>query len=226
MSHSVHPYAHRIGILRDWKSAWFSTKNKYREYLHADLAVRNYIEKNLKGMYVADVVIERNDKMIRVIIQTSRPGLIIGRNGEGVTKLRANLEKLLRKNDGLPEGIELKLDVQEVRNAEANAMIVAQMVAEQLEKRMTFRRVLKTTVEKVMGNHDVKGIRIRLAGRLGGAEMARTEQIKKGQIPLQTFRADIDYAHYEARLPYGAIGIKVWIYRGDVFEKEANVNNK
>jgi len=219
MSHTVHPYSHRLGIIRDWKSRWFSKNTKYRDALHGDITIRNYLEKATKGMFVSDIQIERGDKKIRIIMFTSRPGLVIGRSGEGVTKLRDNVSKVLAKKNYLDEGTSIKIDVEEIRSPEADAMIVAQMVADTLEKRMPFRRVLKQTVEKVMASRDVKGVRIALAGRLGGAEMARYEEQKRGQIPLQTFRADIDFAKYQAKMTYGVIGIKVWIYKGEIFDK-------
>lgn len=218
MTHTVHPYAHRLGILRDWKSRWFSSDPKrYREFIKSDETIRKYLEKRLKKLYVSSVEIERSDKMLRVIIKTSRPGLIIGRSGEGATKLKSDIEKKTKALK-LSDNPELKIDIEEVRSPESNAAIVGQMVAEGLEKRMPFRRILKQTVEKVMANRDVLGVRVAIAGRLGGAEMSRTEQIKKGRIPLQTFRADIDFARIRAQLPYGVIGIKVWIYKGDIFE--------
>lgn len=222
MTHHVHPYAHRLGILRDWKSRWFSADpKKYREFIKCDTMVREYLRKRLRGLYVSEVAIERNaGGLMRIILKTSRPGLIIGRSGEGAAKLKSDIEKQIRKLK-LDETPEVKVDVEEVRSPESNAAIVGYMVAEGLEKRMPFRRILKQTVEKVMANRDVQGVRISVGGRLGGAEMARTEQIKKGRIPLTTFRADIDYAAEKAYLPYGVIGIKVWIYRGDVFENDA-----
>lgn len=220
MSHTVHPYSHRLGILRDWKSRWFSPKGKYAEFLRGDILIREYLEKRLKGMYVSDVEIERSEKALRIIISTSRPGMIIGRQGDGATKLREDLTKLLKKHDMLSPKVELKLDVKEVKSPESNAAIVAQMVVEGLEKRLPFRRVSKSTLEKVMANRDVLGVRIQLSGRLGGATMSRTEDRKLGRIPLQTFRADVDYCSTKAVMPYGAIGVKVWIYRGDIFEKD------
>lgn len=219
MSHTVHPYSHRLGIIRDWKSRWFGTHKKYRDFLKGDMLIRNYIEKNYRGFYIAGVEIERSEKAVRVIIKTSRPGMLIGRNGEGVTKLKTTLAGILKKADLIGKE-ELRVDIEEVRSPESNAHIVSQMVAETLEKRMPFRRVLKQTIEKVMANRDVKGVRIALAGRLGGAEMARNEELKKGQIPLQTFRADIDFSRYEAHMTYGQIGIKTWIYRGEVFKNK------
>jgi len=220
MSHTVHPYSHRLGILRDWKSRWFSPKGEYAQYLHGDILVRAYLEKKLKGFYIADIEIERSQKAIRVILSSSRPGMIIGRAGNGAELLRADLKKLLEKKKLLPAKVDLKLDIKEVKSPESNAALVAQMVVEGLEKRLPFRRVVKSTLEKVMANRDVKGARVFLGGRLGGATMSRTEDRKLGRIPLQTFRADVDYAVTKAIMPYGAIGVKVWIYRGDIFEKD------
>ena len=217
MTHVAHPYVQRIGIVREWKSRWFAGEpKKFREYVRTDGAVRKYLAKKLRGMHVSNVEIERNEKTFRVIISTSRPGLIIGRSGEGAVKLRKEIDMILRTLK-LTEKPEIKIDIEEVRSPETSASIVGQMVIEGLEKRLPFRRVMKQTAEKVMANRDVKGIRIIASGRLGGAEMARKEETKKGRIPLQTLRADIDFARETARLPYGAIGIKVWIYRGDIF---------
>jgi len=217
MTHVAHPYVQRIGINRDWKSRWFTTDPaKFREYIRSDAAVRRFLEKKLKGMSVDTIEIERNQKSLRIIIKTARPGLVIGRSGEGAVKLKKELDLLLRTQK-LSEKPEIKLDIEEVRSPESSANIVGQMIAEGLEKRLTFRRVMKQTIEKVMANRDVEGVRIILGGRLGGSDMARSEELKKGRIPLQTLRADIDFARVTARLPYGAIGIKVWIYRGQVF---------
>ena len=221
MTHTVHPYAHRLGIIRDWKSRWFGTNAKqYRENLRIDTTLRQYLKKRLRGFYVTDVLIERGEKELRLTVKTSRPGMVIGRSGESSQKLLADIKKKLRKmklGDDMPE---VRIDVEEVRSPESHAAIVAYMVAEGLEKRMPHRRILKQTVEKVMANRDVKGVRIAVSGRLGGAEMSRREEIKRGRIPLQTFRADIDYVREQAYLPYGVIGIKVWIYRGDIFEDD------
>lgn len=220
MSHTVHPYSHRLGILRDWKSRWFSSKDKYRNNLRGDVLIREYLEKKLKGFFVADIEIERGEKMLRVIISTSRPGMIIGRQGDGSEKLRAEIKKLLVKNKLWNDEVDLKLDIKEIKSPESNATIVSQMVVEALEKRLQFRRVMKQTLEKVMANRDVQGVRILLSGRLGGATMSRVEDRKLGRIPLQTFRADVDYNCTKAVMPYGTIGVKVWIYKGDIFEKD------
>jgi small subunit ribosomal protein S3 len=177
-------------------------------------------------MYVGGVDIERDEKTMRIIVRTSRPGMIIGRSGEGAQNLKKEIEVKLRKLK-LSEVPDIKLDIEEIRVPESSAAIVAMMVAEGLEKRMTFRRVMKQTIEKVMACRDVQGVRIILSGRLGGAEMGRTEELKKGRIPLQTLRADIDFAREKAYLPYGVIGVKVWIYKGDIFtDRRAQANQQ
>ncbi len=219
MTHTVHPYSHRLGIIRDWKSRWFGVKGQYRDFLKSDILLRRFLDKKLRGMYVANIEMERGEKILRIIIETSRPGMIIGRSGDGAVKLKNEILKFIEKNK-LSSGGEVKIDIKEVRSPESNATIVAQMIADGLEKRLPFRRVTKQMVEKVMANRDVLGVKIELSGRLGGASMARQEKIKKGRIPLQTFRADVDFTKYEARLPYGGIGIKVWIYKGEVFAKD------
>jgi len=210
MSKTVHPYSFRIGILRGWKSSWFNMQ-KYRHLFKADVIIREWLEKKLRGMYVDDVLIERSPEVMNIIIKTSRPGLVIGRKGEGAGKLKSEVQNKLRKMK-LEIPRDIKLSVEEVRSPETRAKIVAQMVVESLEKRMPFRRVIKQTIEKVMANREVGGVKIALSGRLGGAEMSRKEWLRKGRIPLQTLRADIDFAKERASLPYGDIGIKVWIF--------------
>ncbi|ETB64035.1 TPA: 30S ribosomal protein S3 [Candidatus Nomurabacteria bacterium] len=223
MSKVVHPYAHRLVTLRDWKSRWFGDK-KYKDFLGSDIIVREFLEKKLRGFYVSRVEIERNAKQTRVMIHTGRPGMIIGRSGEGAIKLKNDLIKeMKKKNIAIPE--DLKFDIIEVQNPDQDAAIVACSIAEGLEKRLPYRRVLKQSIEKVMSSRGVKGARIYLGGRLAGAEIARSEQIKRGSIPLQTFRADVDFAREKAHMSYGDIGIKVWIYRGEVFSSDSNSNN-
>lgn len=224
MTHVVHPYAHRLGIIRDWKSRWFAaTPEEYRRNVMVDAAIRRFLTKRLRGHYVTSVDIERNQKTIRILVKTSRPGLVIGRSGEGSVRLTKELAEVVRSIKApagtapLKETRAIRLDIEEVRSPESQAAVVAYVVAEGLEKRQPFRRVLKQAVEKAMANRDVEGVRIVISGRLGGAEMSRTEKIKKGRVPLQTLRADIDFAREIAYLPYGVIGIKVWIYRGDIF---------
>ncbi|OGI90447.1 30S ribosomal protein S3 [Candidatus Nomurabacteria bacterium RIFCSPLOWO2_01_FULL_40_15] len=225
MSKIVHPYVHRLIMLRDWKSRWFADHKKYVDYLKGDVLIREYLEKKLRGMYISTIEIERSRKATRFIIKTSRPGILIGRNGEGASKLK---EDILKKMDKLhlsrPE--DFKLEIIEVPNPEADAAIVAYMIAEGLEKRMPYRRVIKQIIEKVMNARGVEGARVVLSGRLGGAEIARTEELKRGSIPLQTFRADIDFKRERANLPYGVVGIKVWIYRGKIFSQKAKKENE
>lgn len=221
MTHIVHPYAHRLGIIRDWKSRWFAAdKKSYRDNIKVDEMIRRFLTKRLRGTYTSGIEIERSAGELRVILSTARPGLVIGRSGENAAKLRAEITAVARKAspNALPAGKQVKFDINEVRQPETDAAVVAYMIAEGLEKRMPFRRVLKQTVEKVIAVREVEGVRIALSGRLGGAEMSRKEELKKGRIPLQTFRADIDFAHDQAYLPYGVIGIKVWIFRGNVYQ--------
>lgn len=215
MSKVVHPYAHRLVILRDWKSRWFADK-KYKTLLQSDVVIREFLMKKLRGFYISRIEIERSVKATKIMAFTSRPGMIIGRGGDGVAKLKAELVAVLKKKGvAIPE--DFKFDIVEVTNPDADAAIVACSIAEGLEKRLPFRRVIKQSIEKIMSAHGVKGARIYLGGRLAGAEIARSEQIKRGSIPLQTFRADVDFAREKAHMSYGDIGIKVWIYRGEVF---------
>jgi small subunit ribosomal protein S3 len=220
MTHTVHPYAHRLGIIRDWKSRWFAgDKKSFRANIKVDEAIRAFLRKRLRGTYTSQVEIERTATELRVIVHTARPGLVIGRSGENATKLRKEVTDLVKKV-APKHGRAVKLDIMEIRQPETDAAVVAYMVAEGLEKRMPFRRVLKQTIEKVMAVREVAGARIVISGRLGGADMSRIEQVKKGRIPLQTFRANIDFATERAYLPYGVIGIKVWIYQGEQFGEE------
>lgn len=222
MTKVVHPYAHRLVTLRDWKSRWFGDKN-YKDLLEEDIVIREFLEKKLRGFYVSRIEIERSAKATKVIIHTSRPGMIIGRSGEGVAKIKSEMIKALhRKGIECPEDI--KLDIVEVTNPDADAAIMAYSIAEALEKRLPYRRVMKQAIDKIMSARGVKGARIYLGGRLSGAEISRSEQIKKGSIPLQTLRADVDFAREKAYMSYGVIGIKVWIYRGEVFTEGSGSN--
>lgn len=217
MTHTVHPYAHRLGIIRGWESRWFAgDKKSYRENIKVDELVRRFLMQRLRGTYTSSIGIERSANELRVILSTARPGLVIGRSGESAAKLRKELFEVIRRAAPTDRRV-LKFDIIEVRQSETDAAVVAYMVAEGLEKRMPFRRVLKQTVEKVIAAREVEGVRITVSGRLGGAEMARKEEAKKGRIPLQTFCADISFAHEKAYLPYGVVGIKVWIYRGNIY---------
>ncbi len=215
MSKTVHPYSFRIGTLYGWKSRWFNFK-KYREYLESDVLLREWLEKKLRGMYVEVIEIERTQTSLLIIIKTARPGMLIGRKGEGSEKLKQEiLKRLMKAKAEIPQ--ELKMVIEEVRSPETHAKIVSQMIAENLEKRMPFKRVMKQVLEKVMASREVQGAKIVLSGRLGGSDMSRREWTKKGRIPLQTLRSDVDFARERAHLPYGDIGIKVWIYKGEKF---------
>jgi len=223
MTHKVHPYIFRIGQIRNWKSRWFNLK-KYPEYLKEDLALRDWINKNLRQMHIDSVEIERNPNVLHIIIKTSRPGMIIGRSGENAEKLKENLRKIIfkisRKDGKVPEKKDIKLTIEEIRLPEAHAAIAAQMIVEDLEKRIPFRRSMKQALDKISSAKGVEGVKISLKGRLDGSEMARYEWLKRGRIPLQTFRADVDYAEKTAFTTYGTIGVKVWIYRGEIFEDD------
>ncbi len=219
MSKVVHPYAHRLVTLRDWKSRWFATEKKYVENLKTDVVIREFLEKKLRGSYVSSVEIERAQKAVRVLIRTSRPGMVIGRSGEGATKLKNDLQKEIKRK-GVALNEELKIEILEVPVPEGDAKIVAYMIAEGLEKRLPYRRVMKQLIEKVMAVRGVQGVKFYVGGRLGGAEISRSEELKRGSIPLQTIRADIDFARERAHLAYGDIGIKVWIYKGQIFDSK------
>jgi len=215
MSKTVHPYAFRLNILHNWKSRWFNLRN-YKKLLRADVLLKEWLQKKMKGMYVKDIEIERGSSFLHVIVKTSRPGLLIGRKGGGSENLKKEIIKKLQKI-GAEIPREVKLTIEEVSSPESHAGIMAQIVAENLEKRMPFRRVMKQILEKIMSSKDVRGAKVALAGRLDGSEMSRKEWLKKGRLPLQTLRADIDFARIRASLPYGDIGIKVWIYKGEKF---------
>ncbi|MCK5413081.1 MAG: 30S ribosomal protein S3 [Candidatus Pacebacteria bacterium] len=210
MGKKINPFLHRLGVVRDWKSKWFNA-NKYKEYLRNDIELRSFLNKNLKKAAVEDIIIERSSNSITVNIHSARPGIIIGRGGAGVEELKKEIIKRIN------EKTEVKVNIIEIRNYEMSASLVAQGIAEQIEKRMPFRRVLKQAIEKTMQNKKAQGIKVQVAGRLNGAEMARTEWLSEGKIPLQTIRADIDFAKYEADTTYGKVGVKVWIYKGEIF---------
>lgn len=216
MSHKVHPYAHRLGILRDWQSRWFgNNRRQFTAFLETDVLLREYLEKRLRGNYVAAIEIERRGSSFRIIIRTGRPGMIIGRSGEGSTKLKNDLRTFLHQRH-LEVPADFKLDIEEVKRPETNARIVAEQVAEGLEKRLPFKKILRQMADKVMSNREVEGVRLTISGRLDGGEMGRIETVRRGRLPLQTLRADVDFARVVAQLPYGVIGVKVWIARVEV----------
>ncbi len=215
MSHRVHPKIFRIKNIDGWSSQWFN-KRKYRDFLEQDCQVREFIRKQLKQAAVDEVIIKRSANSINIVIKAGRPGIIIGRGGTGIQDLKREIIKKIFK--GKIKGLDIKIDVEEIPKSGIQAAVIAQGIAEQLERRMPFRRVLKQTIEKVTQNPEVKGIKIWISGRLNGAEMARDEQMKKGSLPLQTIRANINYTQTNAYTTYGVIGVKVWIYKGDIFE--------
>lgn len=207
MGHKTHPYGFRIGIIKPWKSKWYQDRN-YAAWLHEDLRLKKYIREKFSHAGIADIEIERAASNVRVIIYTSRPGIIIGKGGSGVQQLQADLQKRT-KSDLMPP------DIQEVRKAETNSQLVAESIATQLERRVAFRRAMKKAVQTAM-KFGVKGIRVEATGRLGGAEIARREWYREGRVPLHTLRADIDYATATAKTTAGTVGLKVWIFKGEV----------
>jgi len=212
MGHKISPTSFRTGIQKDWLSRWFGQR-KYISLLKDDVAVRAFLEKKMKNMSVDRVEIERGTDLLNIIIFSSRPGLLIGRGGTGIDELKTAIRKVLKKKVGV------RIEIQEIKNPESSAAIMAESIADQIEKRLPFRRIMKQTLAKIIASKQAKGAKIQLSGRLDGAEIARTEHLEEGNLPLQTLRADIDYAKYTARTTYGAIGIKVWIFKGLTFDK-------
>jgi small subunit ribosomal protein S3 len=210
----VHPNGFRLGVIQTWSSIWYAKKN-YAELLHEDLRIREYIKKRLYNTGVARIDIERAGRKTKAHIYTARPGLVIGQRGAEVDKLRYELERLT--------GHEMMLNIHEVLSPELCSTLVAESIAQQLERRVSFRRAMKKAVQNTM-RLGAKGIRIRVAGRLNGAEIARQEQTREGSVPLHTLRANVDYGTATARTTYGAIGVKVWIYHGDVMRGERVMN--
>jgi small subunit ribosomal protein S3 len=202
----VHPKGFRIGVIRNWDSNWYANRD-YTELLHEDYKVRNYIKEHFYMAGISRIEIQRTGNRVRITIHTAKPGIVIGRGGNEVEKLKVNLSKMTKKN--------ISINIQEIKKPEVDAQIVAENVAQQLEKRISFRRAMKQTVGRTMRAGGI-GIRIAISGRLGGAEIARTEWYTEGKVPLHTLRADIDYGFAEANTTYGKIGIKVWINRGEV----------
>lgn len=207
MGQKISPISFRLSVNKDWKSRWFSAKN-YPEFLKEDHKIRTHLTKKMKGMSVARIEIERSPDVLSIIISTARPGLIIGRGGTGIEDLKKEIQKMVKRKTAI------RLDVQEVKNPEASAPIIAEMMAEQIEKRIPYRRVLKQALAKILSNRIVKGAKVSMSGRLDGNEIARLEHLEQGNLPLQTLRADIDFARATAHTTYGTVGVKVWIYRG------------
>jgi small subunit ribosomal protein S3 len=223
MTHKVHPKAFRIRGMEDFNIRGFYGK-KMPQYLEEDFLIKDFLRKKLAEASVANIEIEHSANKLNIIIETARPGIIIGRGGEGVELLKneivkkiQNKKRLSTKTSGTAKR-EIKIDIKEIKNPWISAMLVGQFMAQQLERRIPFRQVLKRGIERVMQNKEVKGIRVELSGRLNGVEIARKEWLSQGQMPRQTIRADIDYAQTQANCTYGVIGVKVWLYKGEKFE--------
>ncbi|GAB4404349.1 MAG: 30S ribosomal protein S3 [Bacteriovoracaceae bacterium] len=208
MGQKVHPYGFRLGYIRSWHSNWYA-KNNYSQLLHEDLKIREYIEKNMKNAAVASVDISRTSDQVKVTVNTAKPGVAIGKKGTGIEKIRNDLKKLTQGT--------LIFNIAEVKRPDSDAKLIAENIAQQLEKRVAFRRAMKKVIQSAF-RAGVKGIRVKTSGRLGGADMARTEGYSERKVPLHTLRADIDYNTAEALTTYGIIGVKVWVYKGEIYK--------
>ncbi|MFT5571648.1 MAG: small subunit ribosomal protein S3 [Cryomorphaceae bacterium] len=209
MGQKVHPTGMRLGIVKDFKAKWYADKTDYAKYLIQDLQVRDFLEKKLKNAAVSDITIERPAQNINVIIHTARPGIVIGKKGEDIDRMR----KAIATMTGLPT----QVSVEEIRKPEIDSQLVADGICQQLEKRVMFRRAMKRSVQSAM-RAGAQGVKVMISGRLNGAEIARSEWYREGRVPLHTLRADIDYATSEALTTYGIIGVKVWIFKGEIFQ--------
>lgn len=217
MGQKVHPFVQRVGFIRTWHSRWFAKPKDYAKFIKEDYDIRKFIKARFKQAAISKIIIERLAERTKIRILSARPGIIIGRHGADIERLREDLNNMIKK--------ELSIDIEEVKNPSLDAQLVAENVALQLEKRIAFRRAVKRAIEQTM-NSGAEGIKVTCAGRLGGAEMSRTETYKQGKIPLSTLRADIDYGFAESLTTYGLIGIKTWIYKGDVLIKKGKQENE
>lgn len=217
MGQKINPHGFRLGITTDWKSRWYADK-QYAEYVAEDVAIRKMLSKGMERASISKVEIERTRDRVRVDIHTARPGIVIGRRGAEADRIRGELEKLTKK--------QVQLNILEVKNPESDAQLVAQGVAEQLSNRVAFRRAMRKAIQSAMRSPQVKGIRVQCGGRLGGAEMSRSEFYREGRVPLHTLRADIDYGLATAHTAYGTIGIKVWIFKGEILDHDPFASEK
>ena len=218
MGQKVSPHGLRVGVIKDWGSKWYADKNNFADYLVEDNKVREFVKKKLYAAGVSKVVIERpGENKIKAIIATGRPGMVIGRAGDGIEQLKADLVKLTKK--------EIEIDIREVRRTELDAQLTAESIAQALERRVAFRRAMKQAIGRTM-KANAKGIKVLVSGRLGGAEIARSESYSEGNVPLHTLRADIDYGFAEADTTYGKVGVKTWIYHGEVLPSKKEGGNK
>ena len=213
MGQKIHPYGFRLGYIKDWKSRWFARKKDFPAFIVEDSKIRKFIKSSLSQAAISKIDVERASERIRVKIYSARPGIIIGRKGAEIDKLRDEIQAMTGK--------EVFLDIKEIKNASLDAQLVSENIAYQLERRISHRRAMKKAIQTAI-NAGAGGIKIRISGRVGGAEIARSEALKEGKIPLQTLRADIDYGFHEAKTTYGLIGVKVWIYKGDIIKGKNN----
>ena len=209
MGQKVHPTGFRLGIAKDWNAKWYAEHGDFADYLASDIEVRNYLRDKLKDAAVSRIQIERPAKSARITLHTARPGIVIGKKGEDIDRLRREVSEMM--------GVPTHISVEEIRKPELDAKLVAESIAQQLERRVMFRRAMKRSVSNAM-RLGALGIRVAVAGRLNGADIARSEWYREGQVPLHTLRADIDYGTVEAKTTYGVLGVKVWIYKGEVFD--------
>ncbi|MAG28714.1 30S ribosomal protein S3 [bacterium] len=216
MGQKIHPKNHRLGIIEDWQSKWFAPSNQYRNHLQQDIKIRQFLLKKLRDARVEMIGIERSgkDAELNINIHTAKPGMVIGRGGEGIELLKKEVEKNV-----VDQGVKVKVNIHEVRQSGLSAAVVAQNISSDLERRMPYRRAVKQALENVK-KAGAKGVKVRVKGRLNGAEIARTETLSWGSIPLHTLRANIDYALAEAQTTYGVIGVMVWIYKGEVLDDQ------
>ncbi len=217
MGQKVHPIGIRLGIIKDWTSKWYASSKDYADFLNKDIEVRAFLEKKLAHASVSRIQIDRPAHNARITIHTARPGIVIGKKGEDIEKLKVAVAKMM--------GIPVHINIEEIRKPEVDAVLVAQSVAQQLERRIMFRRAMKRSVTNAM-RLGAQGIKINVSGRLNGAEIARAEWYREGRVPLHTFRADVDYGTAEANTTYGIIGVKVWIFKGEILDTESVMRDK
>jgi len=218
MGQKVHPHGFRVGVIKDWSSKWYADKKNFSDNLVEDFKIREFLKSKLYTAGISKIEIERAAKRVKINIHTAKPGMVIGRGGSGIEAIKLDMKKIVIDKNVL-------INIVEVKQSENNAQLMAENVASQLEKRISFRRAMKQTIQRAMRS-GVKGVKIACAGRLGGAEIARTEHYHEGTIPLQTLRADIDYGFAEADTVYGKIGVKVWVYRGEVLPTKKTVKEE
>ena len=219
MGQKVNPHGFRVGVIKDWSSRWYADKKNFADYLVEDNLVREFVKKKLFSSGISKIEIERAAKRLKLNIFTAKPGLVIGKGGSGIDSLKKEINALVPDKNVL-------LNIVEVRNIDSNAQLMAESIAAQLEKRISFRRAMKQTIQRAMKMNGVKGVKTMCGGRLGGAEIARSKMYHEGTIPLQTLRADIDYGFAEANTIYGKVGVKVWVYKGEILPVKKNKEEK